>query len=335
MKTLFTLFAALICCLQAKAQGMGLDTASCIYYPGLFSPVIDTVYKTCDAGSNPNFNIVIEQAVGNCWQKGRAVKFGNMDIRDTACAIITDTANPYVPNNFSAFHFLLPVTPHSQWNNNYSYYLKFWHKFETDTLRDGCWLEFSKDSGAHWYPADSFANNFDIYRFCNLYSDYGQFYAINNFDTLLDGRKAWSGKSDGWEYSALLFNFAIPVKPGRSYGINAIRFVFQSDSISNNQAGWIINEVSTGWCDFLAGTNDLSVHNQLPVYPNPSSSGIFHISFPDHYVKGIMQVYNIYGNKILEQSLNTTLDLRAFPTGIYFYKTDFEGKCYSGVLSKQ
>jgi hypothetical protein len=120
----------------------------------------------------------------------------------------------------------------------------------------------------------------------------------------------------------------------RNYQINAIRFVFQSDVINNNRAVWIISDFSKGRVSFLGSTNDLISYNQLPVYPNPSTSGVFNISYPSAYVKGSVQVYNFFGQKILDQTLNKQIDLSAFTNGIYYYKTYFDGKAYSGVLSK-
>nr|MBP6314759.1 T9SS type A sorting domain-containing protein [Chitinophagaceae bacterium] len=327
MKTKFLLILLMCFGMKSKAQITVLDTSSCIFQPGWLLPYIDSNYSICDT----NFDVIIEPMPNNIFHKGKTIKFGNTDIRDTSCALFTDTAIAYPINNYSAFHFLLPPNPQGL----FSYYLKFWHKYETDSLLDGCWLEFSSDSGNNWYPADSFLTyNFpNIYSFCNLYKSDGNFWS-NDFDTLQNGRLAWSGSSNGWHYSALHFTFAMPINKKRNYQINAIRFVFQSDSISNNRAGWIISDFSKGWVSFLGSTNDFKSHNQLPVFPNPSSSGVFQISYPSAYVRGNLQVYNYFGKKIIEQALSTTIDLSAYSNGIYYYKAYFDGKAYSGVLNK-
>lgn len=329
MKTYFTLIIILFFYLKINAQAPVLDTSSCIFTPGWLLPYIDTSYVICDT----NFAAVIEPSPNNIFYKGKTFKFGNADIRDTSCAIFSDTTSAYPDNNISAFHFLLP--PNGQWPSLFSYYVKFWHKYETDTLLDGCWLEFSTDSGSNWYPADSFFNYFlsNIYSYCNLYRKNGNGWSAD-FDTLQNGRLAWSGSSSGWQYSALHLNFGVPFKPGRNNPINAIRFVFQSDSISSNKPGWIISDFSGGFVDFVGSTNEFNAYNQLPVYPNPSTSGVFNISYPSAYVKGSLQVYNFFGQKILDQTLNKQIDLSAFTNGIYYYKTYFDGKAYSGVLSK-
>ncbi len=334
VKPIIVLLLVLIVCRSVNGQAPPPDTANCWYHPISYVPFIGTIYGICDTSPPPNFNVVIEPTPGNIWHKGKTNKFGNADIRDTSCAIFTDTANEYPVNNYAAFHFLLPATP----QGFFSYYIKFWHKYETDSLLDGCWLEFSTDSGTNWYPADSFFsyNNLsNIYSYCNLYSVDGK-YGDGNFDSLQNGRLAWSGSSNGWQYTALHLNFSMPFKPTRATSINAVRFVFQSDSINNSKPGWIINNFATGWVDiFIWGaTNDFNARNQLPIYPNPSSSGVFNISYPATYVKGTIEVYNFIGQKIFEQSLSTRLDLSRFNNGIYFYRSYFDGKVYSGVLSK-
>lgn len=324
MKTKIILILLTCFCLKINAQFTILDSASCLFQPGWLLPYIDTNYAICDT----NFAAEIEPTPSNIFFKGKTLKFGNADIRDTSCAIFTDTANAYPVNNISAFHFLLPDFA----QNPYNYYLKFWHKYETDSLLDGCWLEFSCDSGNNWYVADSFINT-NINSYCNLYGVDGYGWS-NDFDTLQNGKLAWSGNSGGWHYTALLLHLMIPIKPKRNCLINAMRFVFQSDSINNNKTGWIISDFSGGWASVVGNANEVRFANRLPIYPNPSTTGVFHISYPSTYVKGSIQVYNYFGQKILDQALNTQIDLSTFNNGIYYYKTYFDGKAYSGVLNK-
>lgn len=127
---------------------------------------------------------------------------------------------------------------------------------------------------------------------------------------------------------------AIPLKPERSWGINAVRFVFQSYSIQTNKMGWIIDDFNLGHVEVAGGLNDYSLHNRLPIYPNPSSD-VFTVSYPSHYVDGDMQVYNLNGKKILNSTLTKTIDLSGFGNGIYYYRISFDGQLYTGILHKQ
>lgn len=339
MKKIFTLSVLLFVSFFTKAQS--IDTGSCILQFPNIVPFIDTVYTMCDTNLNPNFVINIEPTANNIWQKGISTKFGISNVRDTSCAIFTDSINPYPINNYSTFNFILPQntgTFGGQFLGNY--YLKFWHKFDTDSLLDGCWLEFSEDSGATWLTVDSFTvftwqNHFQNgWNACNLYTNILSTNSNQPFDTLLDGTKAWSGNSNGWRYTALWFNMAFPIKPGRNNEINAVRFVFKSDSINNNKHGWIIDDFEIGYVDVGSSVNDYSLYNQLPIYPNPSSNGVFNTSFPSNFVKGTLQVFNINGQKIKDESLSKQIDISNQPNGLFYYKAFFDGKMYSGVLNK-
>jgi len=314
-----------------------VDTQTCILMAH-----IDTLYTLCDTNYNPNFDIQIEPLANNIWQKGKTVKFGTTHARDTSCAIFTDSVNSYPVNNYSAFHFLFPKN-YGQWGSTqqWNYYLKFWHKFDTDSLLDGCWLEFSDDSGMTWHKVDSlnmgFPNNYfqNGWNACNLYTNNITSVTPALVDTLLDGTKAWSGNSNGWRYTSLWINMAFPIKPSRGNGINAIRFVFKSDSINNNKQGWIIDDFAIGWTEIWGAVNDVSLFNQLPIYPNPSTNGVFNISFPSNSVNGSLQIFNIYGQKIKEEALSKQVDLSNQTNGLYYYKAFFDHKVYSGVLNKQ
>lgn len=335
MKKLLLNLLSLVGVITVNAQISPVDTASCIYLAH-----IDSVYTLCNKNPQPNFTIHIEPTTNQIWQLDRTTKFGTTHPRDTSCAIFTDTSISYPINNYSAFNFLLPTTPGQSWGwntNHTNYYLKFWHKFETDSLFDGCWIEVSLDSGSTWYALDSiqgsgFGNNFSNgFTSCNLYNTHTPSFA---FDTLWNGRQAWSGSSDGWIYTALHLNMAFPVKPERGSSINAVRFVFQSDSVQTNKPGWIIDEFAMGYVESSGGLNESVLANQLPVYPNPSASGKFSISYPSKSVAGSLEIFNLEGKKIMSHTLQSEIDLSNFPNGLYYYRAKFDKQTYSGVLSK-
>ena len=333
MKTKFYFLIALIFSATLQSHAQYVDTSSCIYSPGFILPYIDSSYQACDTTSS-NFQINIEPTLDNIWIKNKTFKFGNMDIRDTTCALFTDSNVSYPINNMSAFYFQLPQIP-SISSSLIGYYVKFWHKFETDTLMDGCWLEFSTDSGVTWNPIDSFQNYSlsTVYQYCNLYGYDG--FLGGSFDTLLNGRKAWSGSSQGWQYTALHLNFIIPFKHVRNNPINALRFVFNSDSIQGGKAGWIISDFSFGHTSFVGATENRSKENALTFYPNPSSTGIFNLKLEDVNLKGRIQVYNLQGQMILETDLHSDIDLSTFSNGLYVYVAVIDGQRLRGFLNKQ
>lgn len=216
----------------------------------------------------------------------------------------------------------------------YNQYFKFWHRFDTDSLLDGCWIECSDDSGANWYPLNTpgigtlaLDNNFNA---CNLYTNQ---LSQSNFDTLADGRYAWSGNSQGWRYTAMELNMVMPLKTWRNSTINALRFVFQSDSIQTNKSGWVIDDIEIGYVINCGGLNAAATLNALPIYPNPSSNGLFQVSFPNHYIETTIAIYNLQGQLVMNIPLTKTLNLSRCAAGLYYYKTTIDTHLYSGTLS--
>lgn len=286
--------------------------------------MVDSVYTFCDtSGGMP---VYIDSPM---WQRGHTLKFGAAYARDSSCALITDTANTYPNNTIASFHVLLPHN--SMWWGGYgNYYFKFWHRFETDSLFDGCWIEFSTDSGQHWMPVDSFVDL--SWMNCHLYQSHS---SGSTYDTLINGHKAWSGSSHGWIYTALHLNPYFPIKPTRGGDINAVRFVFASDSIDNQKAGWMIDELDLGFVYMTGGLDNIQHYPSLPIYPNPSATGHYHISYPQHFVTGNVQVYNLHGQEILHQALEPELQLSENQApGLYYYRIQFEGQTYTGILQK-
>lgn len=314
---------------MVKGQIGPIDSNTCIDYAH-----IDTTFTFCDSSSLQGLQWVIEPTANNLWQNGRTTKFGTTHVRDTACAMITDTSQMYAPSNQSAFSVQLPLMPFSSgWL--YNYYFKFWHRFDTDSLRDGCWLEFSSDSGQTWFSQDSnlawpnyFQNGWSA---CNLYNNK---LSDMQFDTLWNGKKAWSGNSQGWRYTALWLNMAFPVKPQRSGEINAIRFVFASDSIDNPKAGWIIDDIQVGWVEMQGAVQQVTKANALPVYPNPSANGEFTLSYPSHTEQSPLEIYSMQGQLLQREHLSPKLNLSAYPNGVYFYKVVIDRQVFSGTLMK-
>lgn len=306
------------------------DTISCISLAR-----ITEEKNFCDTASPVGFQLILDTTLGNLWQEGHTLKFGGLNTRDTACALITDSLNPYPVSNYSAFAIHLPQDIGLNWMN-YNYYFRFWHRFETDSLRDGCWLEFSTDTGHTWFridtismgwPFNSFSNGWNA---CNLYNND---LASTSMDTLLDGRKAWSGSSAGWRYTALWLNLAMPIKPGRNGTINAVRFVFQSDSLPENKSGWMIQELRFGYVN-VSGIQNPQGMQVLPVYPNPSGDGRFYFELPQH-LESSLEVYSAWGSRMNVPQEKQMLDLSAEPDGIYFYRVCVAGKLFKGILMKK
>ena len=83
----------------------------------------------------------------------------------------------------------------------------------------------------------------------------------------------------------------------------------------------------------VQGVNDLE-RKALPIYPNPSKDGMFHIDFPSTYVTGQFYVYDLVGRNIKTLPLTEQIDLSSLPIGMYSYKALFEKteQWFSGKL---
>jgi hypothetical protein len=330
MKTFYTCFISIsmICTsIIMQAQIGTLDTNTCISLAKIFYQK-----QFCDTTAPTGFQLLPDTSSNNIWQIGRTIKFGVSSTRDSTCSMITDTLNPYPINNLSMFTVVLPHN--AVWGWNYNYYFKFWHRFDTDSLLDGCWLEFSVDTGHTWARADSMQfgmamslqNNFNA---CQLYNNN---LSSPNMDTLYDGHLGWSGQSGSWRYTALWLNLIFPIKPARFDLINAVRFVFKSDSIQTNRAGWTIQDLAFGTVE-VSSLNEVHFKS-LPIFPNPSSEGIFYIDGPS----GIpihCKIYDIYGRLVSKQVIDRSIDLRTFQDGLYYYQIEIDGQRYSGTLLKK
>jgi uncharacterized repeat protein (TIGR03803 family) len=93
------------------------------------------------------------------------------------------------------------------------------------------------------------------------------------------------------------------------------------------------NDTTTGVLQLMA--ND----EKIIIYPNPSN-GIFTIEQSAEKQIGVIEVYNVLGEKVFKSSFSAprfTLDLSGQPAGIYFYRiTAEDGKCMgSGKLVKE
>src|ERR1035437_3950545 len=175
----------------------------------------------------PDTSLTIDTTLsGNIWQIGSPHKVFFDSAYSGTKAIVTDTVNPYPVNNHSEF----VVKYHSQnplyWMY-YEYNFSFWHKFDTDSMKDKCSIEISHNEGNNWTNVidDSIINFIPHY--------FNTFYSQNI--------KGFSGNSEGWKLSSLLWS---PCRGQIADTLIWFKFVFNSDSIQTNKEGWMIDDIS-------------------------------------------------------------------------------------------
>ena len=98
---------------------------------------------------------------GNIWQIGTPSKLFFDSAWSVPNAVLTDTLNFYPPNNFSVFTIKISDTAWGQPQLNRSS-ISYNHKFDTDSLYDGGYIEISYDGGTSWtnIANDSIADGF-------------------------------------------------------------------------------------------------------------------------------------------------------------------------------
>jgi hypothetical protein len=265
----------------------------------------------------------------NIWQIGTVQKPGFSNALSGTHALQTDTVNPYPVNNESAAILYLDPS-FLAWGGNPDFSLTFWHYYNTDTLSDSCILQISVDSGKTWMNSltgSSLALPWIYYS--GSLNNYGGNPFVNS-DSLF-----WTGNSGGWrkESVCVFYEGMKGMLLPRVYGF---RFLFHSDSVETNKPGWIIDNIqlkSPQWSEKVSEVNAQT----LKLYPNPSSNGVFNIDYPYHYVKGAIQLYNSYGQKVKQLSLTRTISIADQPKGLYHYRVTFSGteQRFSGTLLYQ
>lgn len=202
--------------------------------------------------------IQLDTSTQNIWQIGEPQK----PFFDTAytCpnALVTDTINPYPVANNSYFDLTLSV---------YDYYwfgiiVGFRHKFQTDTLTDGGYIDVSYDNGQSWVNVLYDDTVHVVYELNteNLYSEQ---------DTLLGGINGFSGNSNGWIYTRIQWVWEYPCDIGTPDTL-MLRFHFISDTIQSNKDGWMIDNILISYADEGTAIEKLeSSHIKIDVFPNP------------------------------------------------------------------
>jgi len=252
--------------------------------------------------------IELDTSASNQWQMGLPSKPFFYTAYSVPNCIMTDSILPYIPSNLSSFEIPL------YWEGGgmmFNVGIRFWHKYQTDSLLDGGYIEFSYDDG------DSWANVFDH---AELYPDF-EFYHENLYeeeDTLIDGTHAFTGTSD-WKYTQLQWIWMYPLKVEVPDTL-LLRFNFVSDSTDTSKDGWMIDNISSFRAIF-GGMDEYSPTSSIQVFPNPSS-GATTVRYDNHQNEPYaLSVMNALGQELIHMNgLNgstVSLDTRILPQGIY------------------
>lgn len=259
------------------------------------------------------------------WQIGSTTKpFFSQNLLPVR-TIMTDTVNSYPTNANSWFQLTIPA-------GYTNVIVNFVHKYQTDSLHDGCIVEFSTDTGATWENVKGGCNVDGSGAWNGVLTD--NLYGSN--DTLVTGEMAFSGNSSGWIHSRVQFFWGFPIKStdstdqcNMSEQIIHLRFRFLSDNIADTLDGWIIDSVKIEY-DGYSGIKNIIKKNKLSIHPNPSEDGRFY--FPELNGTYKTEIFNSFGQTIYNREYHRNIDMSSYAKGLYFYKVSGESELYTGQL---
>lgn len=290
--------------------------------------------NTIIAGDSTNLEInssliQIDSSLGNVWQIGLPQKSFFGTSQSVPYSVMTDTIAYYPVNNLSSFTVEyadssgLPV---------FDIALGFWHKFETDTLQDGGYVEISVDSGVTWTNV-ILVNSAPFVNMTNFYIA---------TDTITGNIPAFSGAQSNWEYSEIFFQWVLPVISEHTDGMprdlitNKImfRFNFKSDSTQTNKAGWIIDDITLREYALGGGIAEGKLADfEVVVYPHPiTEKGIIQAVARNNEHGFTINIYNSIGQRIITSTMDNNnqyvIGSNILNDGLYFYSVCSEGGTY-------
>lgn len=263
----------------------------------------------------------LDTSADNIWQIGQPSKVFFDSAFSAPNAIVTDTLLNY-PVNVNS-HFDLYIGEYNFPEYPYNIAIQIQHKFDTDTLKDGCFISVSYDYGENWmniihdtvYPEAT--PSWDNY---NLYTE---------GNTLFNGEFGFSGRSDGWDTTIFSWHY-IPVESWDDIGDTMIvRFNFISDSIDSEKEGWMIDNIRLFEADLPGGIHNMDMPG-FNIYPIPAkerfvivlpvrNTGNYQNSLSDH----IIEIYDLQGRevkkiKVSQRQKKINVGVEGWKKGVYF-----------------
>ncbi|MCW3082680.1 MAG: hypothetical protein JWP12_46 [Bacteroidetes bacterium] len=300
-----------------------------------------TIVQSENTDFETNASLVeIDTAASNIWQIGLPQKMFFGTPSTPPFAIMTDTINSYPINNHSTFTVSMDSSVYGFFPNAA---ISFWHKYETDSLQDGGYVEFSADSGHTW------TNVVDTYSMGVISIEPTNFYNNYTHDTIQGGIYAFTGTQNTWQYSRIKLSWFIAVLPTyNGSGINRdlnyvqkimFRFNFKSDGVQTNKAGWIIDNIVIDMEDLGGGIAENKQSSfDVKLFPNPVENQSIMQIIPSGDDKNFsLSIYNATGQLVSKNDIDRNnqfiINKSDLNSGIYFYSvTSSKGVCKNGKL---
>jgi len=307
---------------------------SVLFFNLLFVFIMNTAYSqilpvsNCDFSANCTSVHLDTIIPSNIWRIGQTTK---TDFLPSTRAIVTGLSDPYPINNNSYFE----VAIYGIKNSHINPLVTFDHKYISDTLHDGGYVEASFDKGKTW---KNVVNDSSGYFGWLSGGGVTNFYKIS--DTITGKIPSFNGSSNGWIHSEVLWMWWVGVK-SKSFGPDedtlTLRFHFKSDNIQTNKSGWIIDNINI-YNNELSSIDEITDNNSyLKIFPNPIlESSLISLSKEQATMKSI-NIFDILGKCVFSEN-NLKEKSYSFHkgnliSGLYILKIeDSDGNIYSDKL---
>jgi hypothetical protein len=262
---------------------------------------------------------------GNIWQIGTPDKLNFDSAFSGKKVIITDTINPYPVGNLSAF--ILKID--SNYVDRMQTSLSFWHKWDTDTLKDYGYIEYSFDGGLSW----QLLIDTSYYNCCGEGFGYWEHFDKSG-DNSWYGNLNVTGVANDWIHSTYNWIWWLPAKidkPNDNSDLklkNAqliidslmVKFVFISDLTGESRSGWIIDNIEV--FETLIPATNTTNNSEISIYPNPAGQKL-NIKLPDNIFSARYIIYSTDGKMQLSGDIYNNfceVDLARIINGTYIIK---------------
>ncbi len=270
----------------------------------------------------------------NLWQVGTPSKVFMDSAYSPTKAILTDTANPFPPDNISSFiihlnfNDTLPAIIGGMGRGS----IMFWHKYDFDSLHAGGTLDIRYLEWNNWTP------------WVNVQLDPHPYFPapVYTSDTIIGGIPGFTGRSDGWVKTGLSWIWCFGIKENLAIVPRSVelRFTAISDSLAQPTEGWMIDDIYLWIREYWGSIEEANISSFYSVtYPNPTSSDICIKPGIPLAESAMVMVFNATGAWVetLSKAAGEGIMIPSsrYNPGIYQYKiTTDSGKTSSGRFIK-
>lgn len=269
--------------------------------------------------------VTIPSPAENVWQVGKADKSYLDSSLSIKTVIVTDTINNYPP--ITDDYFLISIPEYENYGQWPEAIFSFYHRYETDSLMDGGFVEISYDGGDSW--ENVFYDRGHVHEnFIGLYS---------SSDTIVGGIPAYSGSSNDWIYTEFHWIWLALVKKSEKLTEYRpmLKFRFVSDSVDLGKNGWLINNIVFRGYDVSGSVNE-HFNSEISLFPNPFSD-FLQLKVNRITDGSFLKVYSIQGKLQLAIEIrnNSLIDVSSLPPGLYYFSIIHDNQIFeSGKLIK-